>query len=375
MWAIFRGEVPGYHLHQTDYQMKIKTETLPPERRKARPDEKALGFGKIFTDHMLVMAYDATRGWHDPEIRPYGPFNLDPAAMVLHYGQAIFEGLKAYRGEDDRIYLFRPLANLERMNRSAARMCMPELPIETAFAGLQALLKVDADWVPRADGASLYIRPTMVATEAGLGVRPAKEFLFFIILSPVGAYYPEGFNPVKIFVTDTYVRAVAGGVGEAKTAGNYAASIMAAVEAQRQGFTQVLWLDARERRYVEEVGTMNIFFVLKDRVVTPPLSGSILPGITRNSVLRLLADWGLAVEERPITIDEVLAANECGELREAFGTGTAAVISPVGSLHYRGQDCLINQGRTGELAQKLFAELTAIQHGRVADPHGWVFRL
>lgn len=355
--------------------IKIKTEKLPADRRKARPDEKALGFGKNFTDHMLVMAYDAGQGWHEPEIRPYAPFSLDPAAMVLHYGQAIFEGLKAYRGENDDIYLFRPLANFARMNRSATRMCMPELPVATAFAGLQALLKTDADWVPRADGASLYIRPTMVATEAGLGVRPAKEYLFFIIMSPVGAYYPEGFNPVKIFVTDTYVRAVAGGVGEAKTAGNYAASIMAAVEAQKQGFTQVLWLDARERRYVEEVGTMNIFFALQDRVVTPPLSGSILPGITRDSVLRLLADWGLTVEERPITIDEVLAASRNGELREVFGTGTAAVISPVGSLHYRGQDCLINQGRTGELSQKLFDQLTAIQHGRAADPDGWVIRL
>lgn len=355
--------------------MNIKTEKRSPAQLKARPNENELGFGKIFTDHMLVMPYDVARGWHEPEVRPYAPFSLDPAAMVLHYGQAIFEGLKAYRGQDDGVYLFRPLANLERMNRSAARMCMPQLSVETAFAGLQALLRVDADWVPRADGASLYIRPTMVATEAGLGVRPAKEYLFFIIMSPVGAYYPEGFNPVKIFVTDTYVRAVAGGVGEAKTAGNYAASIMAAVEAQKQGFTQVLWLDARERRFVEEVGTMNIFFVFRDRIITPPLSGSILPGITRDSVLHLLADWGLPVEERQIAIDEVLAASENGELLEVFGTGTAAVISPVGSLHYRGQDCLINQGKTGKLAQRLFAELTAIQHGRAADPYGWVIRL
>lgn len=355
--------------------MDIRMETVPPAQRKAKPDEKALGFGRIFTDHMFVMAYTADRGWHDPHVRPYGHFSLDPAAMVLHYGQAIFEGLKAYRGEDNGIRLFRPQANLERMNRSATRMCMPSLPQDTALAGLQALIKVDSDWVPRAQGATLYIRPTMVATEAGLGVRPAKEYLFFIILSPVGAYYPEGFNPVKIFVTDTYVRAVAGGVGEAKTAGNYAASIMAAVEAQKQGFTQVLWLDACERRYVEEVGTMNIFFVLGDRIVTPPLSGSILPGITRESVLQLLGDWGLAVEERPITIDEVLAANERGELREVFGTGTAAVISPVGSLHYKGQDCLINGGKTGELAQRLFNELTAIQYGRKADPHQWVLRL
>ena len=355
--------------------MEIRMETVPSAKLKAKPDEKALGFGRIFTDHMFVMAYDVQRGWHDPRIQPYGNFSLDPAAMALHYGQAIFEGLKAYRGEDDAIFLFRPQANLERMNRSATRMCMPTLPLDTALAGLQALVRVDADWVPRAEGATLYIRPTMVATEAGLGVRPAKEYLFFIILCPVGAYYPEGFNPIKIFVTDTYVRAVAGGVGEAKTAGNYAASIMAAVEAQKQGFTQVLWLDARERRYVEEVGTMNIFFALADRIVTPPLSGSILPGITRESVLRLLCDWGMTVEERPITIDEVLAANERGELREVFGTGTAAVISPVGSLHYQGRDCLINGGKTGALSQRLFNELTAIQYGRSADPHNWVTRL
>ena len=356
--------------------MEIKTQILPPDQRRSLPSDKALGFGKIFTDHMLVMPYDDKQGWHEPEVRPYGPFSLDPAAMVLHYGQAIFEGLKAYRGQDDGIYLFRPLANLERMNRSATRMCMPTLPVETVFAGLKALLQIDADWVPPADnGASLYVRPTMVATEAGLGVRPAMEYLFFIILSPVGAYYPEGFNPVKIYVTDKYVRAVPGGVGEAKTAGNYAASIMAAVEAQQEGFTQVLWLDAKERRLVEEVGTMNIFFVFKDRIVTPPLSGTILPGITRDSVLRLLADWNLPVEERSITIDEVFAANERGELREVFGTGTAAVISPVGSLHYKGRDCLINQGKIGELALRLFNELTAIQYGRQADPHGWVVRL
>jgi len=352
--------------------MQIKTETAPATARKPKPDQQALGFGRFFTDHMFVMPYDAEQGWHDPEVRPYGPFQLDPAAMVLHYGQAIFEGLKAYRGEGDQLYLFRPQANFSRMNRSATRMCMPTLPEEVALDGLRQLVRADAAWVPAAEGASLYIRPTMIATEAGLGVRPARQYLFFIILCPVGAYYPEGFNPVKIYVTDQYVRAVAGGVGEAKTAGNYAASIMAAVEAQQRGFTQVLWLDAKERRYIEEVGTMNIFFMINDRLVTPPLAGSILPGITRDSVLRLVADWGIAVEERPITIDEVLAANETGALREVFGTGTAAVISPVGSLHYQGRDCLINGGKTGELAQRLFNELTAIQYGRRPDPHGWV---
>ena len=355
--------------------MEIRIERIADEARKPKPDGKSLGFGQIFTDHMLVMPYDAGQGWHDPRVTGYADFCLDPAAMVFHYGQAIFEGLKAYRGKDGQIRLFRPLANLERMNSSAARLCMPTLPIETAFEGLKALLCADADWVPSASGATLYIRPTMIATEAGLGVRPAKQYLFFIILSPVGAYYPEGFNPVKIYVTDQYVRAVPGGVGAAKAAGNYAASIKAAEEAKKEGFTQVLWLDATERRYIEEVGTMNIFFIIGDEVVTPPLSGSILPGITRDSVLQLVRDWGHKVVERPVAIDEILAASTNGSLKEAFGTGTAAVISPVGALHYQGQDCLINSGKTGALSQRLFDELQAIQYGHAADPHGWVVRL
>ncbi|MFZ5775132.1 MAG: branched-chain amino acid aminotransferase [Thermodesulfobacteriota bacterium] len=342
---------------------------------KPKPDESALGFGRYFTDHMLVIRYTEGRGWHDAAIQPYQDFRLDPAAMSLHYGQAIFEGMKAYRGEGGGIYLFRPTANLERMNRSAERLCMPQLPVAEAFEALKQLLQLDQEWIPSAHGATLYIRPTMIATEAALGVRPAKEYLFFVILSPVGAYYPEGFNPVSIYVTDTYVRAVPGGVGAAKAAGNYAASIKAAEEAKKKGFTQVLWLDACERRYVEEVGTMNIFFVIGDEVVTPPLAGSILPGITRDSVLQLIRDWGYPVTERPITIDELLAAGNRGDLKEAFGTGTAAVISPVGSLHYQGKDCLINGGKTGPLSQRLFDEIQDIQYGRKPDPHGWVVRL
>jgi branched-chain amino acid aminotransferase len=342
---------------------------------KPKPDENALGFGKYLTDHMFVMTFDEGRGWHDPVIRPYGDFALDPAAMVLHYGQAIFEGLKAYRGKDDANYLFRPLDNFKRMNLSAARMCMPELPEDVVFEGLKTLLNLDRDWIPGAPGATLYIRPTMVATEAGLGVRPANRYLFYIILSPVGAYYPEGFNPVSIFVTDKYVRAVPGGVGDAKTAGNYAASIMAAVEAQKQGYTQVLWLDAVHRKYVEEVGTMNIFFMVDNTLVTPPLSGSILPGITRDSVLRLTRDWGVSVAERAITIDEVVQANAEGRLQEIFGTGTAAVISPVGSLHYQDRDHEVNEGRTGPLAQRLFTELQAIQYGEQQDPYNWIVKL
>lgn len=352
--------------------MDIRVEKKAPGFLKAKPDENSLGFGQHMADHMFVMLYDAKIGWHDAVIKPYENFSLDPAAMVLHYGQEIFEGLKAYRGRDDRIFLFRPKDNLKRMNVSAARMCMPEIPEDVVYEGMKKLIALDKDWVPRADGATLYIRPTMIATEAGLGVRPAKQYIFFIINCPVGAYYPEGFNPVKIFVTDKYVRAVAGGVGNVKTGGNYAASIMAAVEAQQQGYTQVLWLDAIERKYIEEVGTMNIFFLVDDELITPPLSGSILPGITRDSVLRLTKDWGLKVSEKRITIDEILAANDKGHLQEIFGTGTAAVISPVGELNYKGRVCTINNGETGGLAQKLFDELQAIQNGYKQDPYGWV---
>ena len=355
--------------------MDIKLEIEEPSGLKAKPDGKSLGFGRIFTDHMFVMKYDAGQGWHDPVIKKYEHFSLDPAAMVLHYGQAIFEGLKAYRGAQDEILLFRPLDNIKRLNNSARRMCMAELPEELVFEGLKKLISLEKAWVPKAKGATLYIRPTMIASEAGLGVRPAREYIFFIILSPVGAYYPEGFNPVKIFVTDKYVRAVPGGVGHVKTAGNYAASIMAAVEAQQQGFTQVLWLDALERKYIEEVGTMNIFFVINKEIITPPLGGSILPGITRDSVLRLTKEWGLSVQERRIAIDEVLAASEDGTLNEVFGTGTAAVISPVASLFYKGRECTVNGGKTGELAQRLFDEMQAIQYGHKEDPFGWVVKV
>jgi branched-chain amino acid aminotransferase len=355
--------------------MEIRVEKAADDFLKAKPDENSLGFGQHMADHMFVMQYDEKVGWHDAVIKPYGNFSLDPAAMVLHYGQEIFEGLKAYRGHDDKIFLFRSTDNLKRMNVSAARMCMPEIPVEDVFNGLKKLIALDKDWVPRADGATLYIRPTMIASEAGLGVRPAKRYIFFIINCPVGAYYPEGFNPVKIFVTDKYVRAVAGGVGNVKTGGNYAASIMAAVEAQKQGYTQVLWLDAIERRYIEEVGTSNIFFLIDDELITPPLTGSILPGITRDSVLHLTRDWGLKVSEKRISIDEVLAANEKGNLQEIFGTGTAAVSSPVGELNYKGQVCTINKGKTGNLARKLFDELQAIQNGHKKDPYGWVIEV
>ncbi len=352
--------------------MEFTIERASEDELKPKPDESDLGFGEIFTDHMFVMKYIEGKGWHDAKIQRYQDFSLDPSAMALHYGQAIFEGLKAYRGKDDQIFLFRPKENLKRMNVSAARMCMAQIDLDLVMTAMKELLKIEQDWVPRAKGSTVYIRPTMIASEAGLGVRPAKEYIFFIILSPVGAYYSEGFNPVKIYVSDEYVRAVPGGVGHVKTAGNYAASIMAAVEAQKKGYTQVLWLDAVERRYIEEVGTMNIFFKINGELITPPLGGSILPGITRESVIQMASDWGVEVKERLITIDEVVQANESGILEEVFGSGTAAVISPVGSLHYKGHSITINNGETGEFSQKLFDVLQDIQYGFVEDTHAWV---
>ncbi|MBU0481011.1 MAG: branched-chain amino acid aminotransferase [Proteobacteria bacterium] len=355
--------------------MKVKRAKVPEGELKMKPDENALGFGKYFTDHMLTMAYDRKSGWGAPEVKGYQPFSLDPAAMALHYGQAIFEGLKAYRGKNDEIFLFRPEDNLRRMNDSATRMCMPTLPVPEVLSAMKSLLDLDRSWVPSSPGATLYIRPTMIATEAALGVRPAGEYLFFVIMSPVGAYYPEGFNPVKIYVTEDYVRAAPGGVGHVKTAGNYAASIMAALEAKKKGYTQVLWLDAIKRRYIEEIGTSNIFFSINGELVTPALSGSILPGITRDSVIRLAGEWGIKVTERAVAIDEVIDALADGSLQEIFASGTAAVISPVGALHYRGREYPINDEKTGPLAQRFFDEIQAIQFGDRPDPFGWRVRL
>lgn len=351
--------------------MEVSIEKAADGELKVKPDQNNLGFGAYFSDHMLLMPYDSANGWHSPQIKKYQNFSMDPAAMVYHYGQAIFEGLKAYRGPDGRLFLFRPSDNLRRMNDSATRMCMPPIPVDKVLAAMKELISLDRDWVPGAPGSSLYIRPTMIATEAALGVRPAKEYLFYVILSPVGAYYREGFNPVKIYVTDQYVRAVKGGVGHVKTAGNYAASIMAALEAQRKGFTQVLWLDAVERRYVEEIGTSNIFFMINGELVTPALSGSILPGITRDSVIKLARSWGVKVTERPIAIDEVLATIADGSLQEIFASGTAAVISPVGALSYQDVEYPINGGVTGPLARRLFEELQGIQYGTRPDSFGW----
>ncbi len=339
---------------------------------KPKVDESRLGFGIHFTDHLFQMDYAPDRGWHNPRIEPYGPLVLDPATMVLHYGQAVFEGLKAYRTAEGRIQLFRPQENFKRLNRSNDILCIPRIDEAFALEALKELLRLERDWVPRAKDTSLYIRPTIIATDPFLGVRASHTYRFFIILSPVGAYYAEGFNPVKILVEREHVRAVPGGTGEAKTPGNYAASLLAGHKAHQAGFTQVLWLDGLERRWIEEVGSMNIFFVLGDEVATPALQGSILPGITRDSVLQLGRRWGLKMSERRIAIEEVLEAAESGRLREAFGSGTAAVISPVGRIAYGDRSITVGDGGVGPIARRFYQAITDIQYGRAEGPAGWV---
>ena len=339
--------------------------------RKAKPKDSELTFGTVFTDHMFVADFQEEKGWYDPRIEPYAPIPLDPAAAVLHYAQAIFDGLKAFRGRDGKVRLFRPQKHVERLNLSARRLCIPALDPELSLRSLTELVALERDWVPSTVGTSLYIRPTVIANEAFLGVRPSKSYLYYVILSPVGAYYPEGMNPVKILVVDNYVRAVEGGVGGAKTGVNYAASLYAAEEAKHEGFTQVLWLDGVHRKYLDEVGTMNIMLRIGDEVITPPLSGTILPGVTRDSALTLMREWGLRVSERAISIDDVVAAADRGTLKEVWGTGTAAVISPVGELSYKGKRILINGGRIGELTQRLYDAIVGIQYGTAPDPRGW----
>ena len=334
-------------------------------------DQTRLGFGNYYTDHMFLMNYDEGKGWHDPRIVPYGPIELDPAAMCLHYGQEVFEGLKAYRTEDGRILLFRPDRNMARLNSSNERLCIPAIDEAFAVEAIKKLVSVDQDWIPTAEGTSLYIRPFIFATEAQVGVHPAQELLFAIILSPVGAYYPEGLNPVKIYVEDKYVRAVRGGMGYTKTGGNYAASLKAQDEAEKVGYTQVLWLDGVERKYIEEVGTMNVFFVIDDEIVTPELQGSILPGVTRMSCIELLKKQGYKVSERRLSIEEVAEAADAGKLKEAFGSGTAAVISPIGELKWDEKVMTINNGEIGTISQHLYDTLTGIQWGKLPDPYGW----
>jgi branched-chain amino acid aminotransferase len=351
----------------------MQIETLPLTTPKPKlADESALGFGKLFTDRMFVMEYAVGKGWHSARIQPYGPFSLDPACAVLHYAQEIFEGLKAFRRPDGRIALFRPMDNVRRFNRSAHRMSMPEVDEAFFLQAIKELVRLEADWVPKSEGTSLYVRPTMIAIDPYLGVRPSETYLCYVILSPVGAYYKGGLAPVKIWISDEYVRVAPGGTGEAKTGGNYAASLRASMEAAQRGYDQVLWLDAVQRRYVEEVGSMNICFVYDGKVITSPLKGTILDGITRRSVLALVREMGLEVEERALSVDEILDGVESGRLEEAFGTGTAAVVSPVGQFTYRDRTVKLGGGTAGKLTLKLYDTLTGIQYGRLPDPHGWV---
>ncbi|TAH70853.1 MAG: branched-chain amino acid aminotransferase [Anaerolineaceae bacterium] len=341
------------------------------EPKKLPEKDNPLVFGTIFTDHMFVMDYTLGKGWHDARIIPYQPLCLEPSAMVFHYGQEMFEGLKAYRAKDGRTLLFRPDMNAKRTNRTCIRLCMPEIPEEDFVQAIKELVKIDEAWVPTKEGTSLYIRPFIIATSPFLGVRPSHTYKFIIILSPVGPYYPEGLDPVKIWIEDEYVRAVKGGIGEAKAGGNYVASLRAQVKAHEEGYSQVLWLDGVHRKYIEEVGAMNIFFKINGSVITPELNGSILPGVTRDSVIRLCKDWGIKLEERKISIDEISRAHKDGLLEEVFGTGTAAVVSPVGHLRW-GKDVMqIKDGGIGELSQKLYDNLTGIQLGNIPDVHNW----
>ena len=352
--------------------------TVPRNKSASQTyDEDKLGFGQIFTDHMLSMQFSGEAGgWQEPEIRPFGDLVLHPATMILHYGQQVFEGLKAFSGPNDEdIFLFRPDMNIDRFNRSCERLCIPAVDPKLFMNNMSRLIRMDRDWVPRSPGTSLYIRPTVIATDPYLGVRPSHQYLFYIIMSPVGAYYPEGFAPVKIMVTDKYVRACKGGIGEAKTAGNYAASLLAAEEAHKAGFTQVLWLNGQDKTSIEEVGTMNIFFRINDVILTPALEGTILPGVTRDSVIRLSKDWGMKVSERVVSIEEVVRAAEDSSLQEIFGSGTAAVVSPVSHFMYKGTDYQVADGKTGEIAARLFEEITGMQTGTKADPYGWIVNI
>lgn len=349
----------------------ISTVQTTNPKQKPLPGQP-LGFGNLFTDHMFIMDYCARQGWHSPRIVPYAPIELDPAAVCLHYGQTVFEGLKAYRTADGHISLFRPQENIRRINRSSDRLCMPVLDEELALEALKQLITLEKDWVPDSDGASLYVRPFLIATQATLGVHASTNYSFIIILSPSGSYYAEGLAPVKIYIENTYVRTVRGGTGTAKTGGNYAAALKAQKEAEASGYSQVLWLDGVERKYVEEVGAMNVFFVIDDEIITPMLSGSILEGITRKSALHMLRDWGMKVTERLVSVEELKEAGKAGRIKEMFGTGTAAVISPVSHLKC-GEDVIVaNNGEIGPISQKLYDTLTDIQYKRSADPYGWV---
>lgn len=345
------------------------------ESLKPLPDPDTLVFGRTFTDHMFLMNYDQGTGWHDPRVVPYGPLMLEPSSMVFHYAQEVFEGMKAYRDPQGGIRLFRPMDNVRRLNDSCERLSIPKLPEDLALEAIKTLVRIEERWVPSAPGTSLYIRPFVFATDPGLGVHASHSYLFAIICCPVGAYYKEGLNPVKIYVEDEDVRAVRGGTGYTKCGGNYAASIRAGERAEEKGYSQVLWLDGVERKYIEEVGAMNVLFKVDGKIITPKLTGSVLPGITRRSCLELLRDWGYVVEERLISVQELFEAAESGKLEEGFGSGTAAVISPIGVLAWEDKTVTLSGGKIGPLAQRLYDTLTGIQWGIEPDPYGWSVQL
>ncbi len=351
--------------------MKLDIELVAEDMRREKPaDVLQIPFGTVFSDHMLSATYSDGE-WKDARIHPFRDLSLSPAALCLHYGQGIFEGMKAYR-RGERVLLFRPERNFERLIQSADRMVMPRIDPIFGIESLKELLRIERDWIPQVPGSSLYVRPTMIATEPKLGVKPASSYLYFVVLAPVGPYFKGGFSPVDIYVSTDHVRAVRGGVGAAKTMGNYAASLYAGTKAQEVGTSQVLWLDAHERKWLEEMGTSNVFVVTEEEVVTPPLSDTILHGITRDSVITLARDYGMQVSERPISIDEVIEGIDTGAIREMFGCGTAAVIAPIGSLWFKGTRYEIAGRATGQLTQRLFNDLTRIQTGEIDDPYGWV---
>ena len=342
---------------------------------KQKPDDSKLGFGKHFTDHMFVMEYSPDLGWHDAKIIPFGNLTLHPASTVLHYGAEIFEGLKAYRTPDGSVQLFRPTENIARLNSSADRICLPQVDPDFILEALKKFVEVEKDWVPHAEGTSLYLRPFLFGNDETLGVHTILNAKYMVIASPVGSYYPEGINPVKIMIETKDVRAVRGGTGYTKCGGNYAASNRAGEVAEKKGFSQVLWLDGVERKYIEEVGAMNVMFKIDGTVVTPKLTGSILPGVTRKSCIQLLKDKGIPVEERLLSVDELIEALESGKLEEAWGCGTAAVVSPIGQLSYGDKDYIVNNFEIGKTTQYLYDTLTSIQWGKAEDPYGWTVKI
>lgn len=348
----------------------MQIEKIKSERLKDKKDFKNLGFGKYFTDYMFQMDYEEGKGWHNAKITPYAPLELEPATCSLHYAQEVFEGLKAYKNGEN-IYLFRPEMNSRRFQNSCSRLCMAEVPEDIFIKAVKEIVKHEEQWIPTEKGTSLYVRPFMIATESFLGVHPSIAYKFMVILSPVGSYYPEGVNPVKIYVEDFYSRAAQGGTGDIKCAGNYAASIIAQRKAEKLGYTQVLWLDSSEKKYVEEVGTMNVFFKIDEKIYTPALNGSILPGITRDSCIELLKDWSYEVSETQIEMEEIMLAAREGRLKEAWGTGTAAVISPIGEFNYKGESVVVNNFSTGDITKKLYDTLTGIQYGEIEDNRNW----